>query len=184
LISEKLRELRKNSGLTLLELAEKTGLSTAYLSNVERDRTSPTINNLFKICKALNADITAILSKTSTFKTVIRKNERKKIFNSINSSVKYELTSEGTGGIVGVCITIPANHYEEVISMGHDRDELGVVATGSLAMYLDDQEHILEEGDSIFIKRGTSHWYKKIGDGACISYWSFAMPQGAPESAL
>ena len=177
-LGDKLRELRLAKGLTLSELAKMTELSAAYLSNVERDATSPTINNLFNICRALRVDITAILSDTASPKVVVRKSERQEVFHT-NSKVKYELISEGTENLKGVCITIPEDCYDEIVSDGHERNELGIITEGSISMTLDNKEYILEPGDSIYIINGTHHKYHKVGGGQCVSYWAFVNPDAS-----
>jgi len=172
MIGAKLKELRKTKNLTLSDVAKKSELSVAYISNVERDVTSPTLNNLFKICMVLNADITSILSDTSINKTIVRKSERRQVF-FVNSKIKYELTTEGTQSLKGVCITIPEDYGDEVISTAHERDELGIVLRGELYIKLNDQEYILHEEDSVYITKGTDHRYRNNGKGECVTYWSF-----------
>lgn len=49
-----LHEWREAEGLTLMELAEKTGLSASFLSDIERGRTEPSIKTLRKIAGAYN----------------------------------------------------------------------------------------------------------------------------------
>ncbi|MGL5190192.1 MAG: helix-turn-helix domain-containing protein, partial [Cetobacterium sp.] len=44
-ISEKIKLLRKDRGLSIKELSEKTGLSVGFISNLERDINSPSIAN-------------------------------------------------------------------------------------------------------------------------------------------
>lgn len=183
MLGEKLKELRLAAGLTLSELAKQTELSIAYLSNIEREATSPTINNLFKICGALKVDITALLSNTNLPKVVVRKAERKEVFHT-NSHIKYELTTEGTQSLKGVCITIPEDYSEEVVSMGHSRDEFGIITEGCMSMTLDDQEYLLEPGDSIFIAKDTRHRYRRVGEGPCVSYWTFVRPDATNEIVL
>src|SRR5512133_3552104 len=56
-IGREIRGLRKARGLTLTELAEKSGLSIGYLSLVERDRATPSINALHAISRALGVTI-------------------------------------------------------------------------------------------------------------------------------
>ena len=46
MIGEKLRQHRKRFGYTLQELSKKTNLSVGYLSNIERDAASPTLETL------------------------------------------------------------------------------------------------------------------------------------------
>jgi len=49
-----LHEWREAEGYTLMELAEKTGLSVSFLSDLERGRTDPSVKTLGKIARAYN----------------------------------------------------------------------------------------------------------------------------------
>ncbi len=48
-LGERLRELRQQRGLTLLQLSQQTALSVSYLSDLERGRTNPSIDTLERI---------------------------------------------------------------------------------------------------------------------------------------
>lgn len=48
-LGERLRELRQQHGLTLLQLSQQTTLSVSYLSDLERGRTNPSIDTLERI---------------------------------------------------------------------------------------------------------------------------------------
>lgn len=52
----RVRLVRKSKGLTLEELAEKTGLDPSYLGEVERGRRNLTIDNMEKIARGFNID--------------------------------------------------------------------------------------------------------------------------------
>ena len=49
--------LRDQAGLTQVELAERTGISQADISRIERGATSPTAKTLQRIAEALNAEV-------------------------------------------------------------------------------------------------------------------------------
>lgn len=51
------REVRENKGLTLDDLASKTGLSKGHLSRIERQETEPTISTLCRIALALHVNV-------------------------------------------------------------------------------------------------------------------------------
>ncbi len=53
-LGERLRELRQQRGLTLLELSQQTSLSVSYLSDLERGRTNPSIDTLERIASSYN----------------------------------------------------------------------------------------------------------------------------------
>ena len=72
-----LRKKRKEEGLTLKQVAEKAGISEGFLSQVENDVSSPSVDSLVKICNAiaLNAgDLIREAEKKERF-VVIRKSE-------------------------------------------------------------------------------------------------------------
>ena len=66
LLGSTLRDLRLQHGLTLRDMADKTGLSTGFLSKVERGFSQPSINNLHKICYVLHIAIDDLASPPST----------------------------------------------------------------------------------------------------------------------
>ena len=53
-IGARLREARRREGISLTELAARTGLTKGFLSQVERDLTSPSVGSLVRLCDALN----------------------------------------------------------------------------------------------------------------------------------
>src|SRR3990172_10291931 len=56
-LGPRIGELRQQGGMTLRQLADKAGLSTALLSKVENNVISPTIPTLWKICEALGVRV-------------------------------------------------------------------------------------------------------------------------------
>ena len=60
-IGQRIREKRHEKKLTLKELAETTGLSLTYLSDVERDRTRPSVKTLMRIAEKLEVTTTDLI---------------------------------------------------------------------------------------------------------------------------
>ncbi len=54
---KKLRDLRKSKGLTLKELSTKTNLSISFISDIEHNRSNPSISTLKILCNALDVPI-------------------------------------------------------------------------------------------------------------------------------
>jgi len=61
IFGENVRKVRKSKELTQEELADKTGLHSTYIGQVERGRRNPSLINICKIIKALNVTSTSIL---------------------------------------------------------------------------------------------------------------------------
>lgn len=61
-IGQRIRERRKEQGLTLKQLAEKTDLTVTYLSDVERDRTRPSLKTLGRVAEGLGIGTTDLMA--------------------------------------------------------------------------------------------------------------------------
>ncbi|HXT10735.1 MAG TPA: helix-turn-helix transcriptional regulator [Candidatus Angelobacter sp.] len=62
LLGEAVRLKRKKAGLSQERLAEKSDLSTVFISRVERGRESPTVDSLSKIANALKVRVRDLVS--------------------------------------------------------------------------------------------------------------------------
>ena len=59
----RIKELRTRRRITLQELANRTGLTKSFLSQLERDLTSPSVNSLEKIARALDTKVALLFEK-------------------------------------------------------------------------------------------------------------------------
>ncbi len=151
-VGKKLRRLRKTKGLTLEELAERAGLTKGFLSQIERDKTSPSIAALKAILDVLGEDISNFFKNMELKeKNVFRKTERK------------PLESEMPG--VKIETPIPNLQYRELDPMillmepgskvedeSWDVEEaFGYVLRGSIKLYINNNVYSLRKGDCFYI---------------------------------
>lgn len=61
-IAVTLREMRKSAGLTLIDLAERSGLAASTLSKIENEQMSPTYDTLLALAHGLDVDIADLVS--------------------------------------------------------------------------------------------------------------------------
>jgi transcriptional regulator with XRE-family HTH domain len=170
-IGTKMKEIRKVKGITLKTLSEYTGLSIGYLSNLERNQNSPTLENMRKICDVLNMTISEILAccdKEEKF--IIRAEERE-----VTENPKYSLTIQnidfGRGEQIYQYVTIQPNSTYDVSSWRHLYDEIGTVLEGTLEVKIDDEVYLLKKGDSIVIRAQHKHCMYNSGDVPSVSFW-------------
>lgn len=177
-IGDILKKIRKDKKITLQEIANKSALSTAYLSKLERNMNSPTLVQLHKICEALEVNFSEVIkSKEIPIVTpkkeelVVRSNKRNELL-SLDEGVIYESLTVGNNNLEGISITIPKNKVVNELSWGHYSDELGIIIDGTLTIQIENEKYILEKGDSIYIHAHTPH--RLISDGkASTSYWCY-----------
>jgi transcriptional regulator with XRE-family HTH domain len=175
-IGENIKSIRKSKGLTLQNISDLTELSLGYLSKLERNMSSPTIANLQKICNTLDITMTELVSSFEDNKILVKKHERKTIFES-KTKVKYEMTTEGARNMEGVCMIVDDDSKEN-ISYKHTTDEFGIITKGSMEMTINGTTYVLEEGDAIYIEADSAHSFKKLDNGECISYWTYLSTKG------
>lgn len=176
MIGARIRQRRGDVGLSLQELSGKTGLTPSFLSQVERDQTEPSITSLRKIADALSVPIFFFLMGPENHNPVVRKADRR-VLSLPGSGVTYELLSppDFVGRNMEVVITRMApgaaggDH-----PMTHPGEECIVVVRGQAGVRIAEEEHILEEGDSIYFHASIPHHLRNAGDGeleilACIN---------------
>ena len=61
LLGEAVRLGRKEAGFSQEKLAEKAGLSTVFISRIERGIESPSVDNLLKVAKALGVRVSDLV---------------------------------------------------------------------------------------------------------------------------
>src|SRR5690625_1656215 len=93
----KLRTIRLNNGLSLQQLSNKSGVSVAMISQIERNKVDPTMTILYKICQGLEITIASLFTTSDEENYVVKKSERKTIILP-NSKVKYQLLSSNLKG--------------------------------------------------------------------------------------
>ena len=72
-----IRTIRKQKQITIMQMCEGTGLSKGFISNVENNKTSPSIATLESIADYLEVPLPYLLLTPEQRMNVVRKNERK-----------------------------------------------------------------------------------------------------------
>lgn len=175
-----LRQLRLQHGLTLQEMAEKTGLSAGFLSKVERGASQPTINNLQKICYALHVTINdlavpgqqrEVREAVPTQPPLLVTKEERSLIYDLNDVVRLESIFSFSSRYKLDAMTLTGDRAEYVSSK-HRYDEIGIVARGSMEIQFGNgQVYVIEEGSALLIPSGTEHKVRKLSEDVCISFW-------------
>lgn len=73
MLGDELRKAREEAGLTQEQLSFAAGIDRSYISQLENDRKSPTVDLLFRICDALGVSASAVLARVEKSRTPKRK---------------------------------------------------------------------------------------------------------------
>lgn len=177
-IGIQIRSLRMAHKKTIAELSEETGLSTGIISKIERNLVVPSVISLWKIAGVLGVSIGSFFEQEDKkSRTVVRKSERKKIITQ-NSNAYYELLSPDLNRkIEFLMITIEPGQSTSISEkLSHDGEECGIVIKGCVLVKLEEEEYLLNEGDSIYFDSSRKHIYMNVGDEVSISIWAMTPP--------
>jgi transcriptional regulator with XRE-family HTH domain len=180
-----IRERRHAQGMSLSQLAEQAGVSTSFVSQVERGVANPTLSSLKSLVGALNFSVGALLeNKPGTGSAegaddeiaVMRAGERRRIVYP-GTQIANELLSpnlqkrmeiiwveaapgQGSGGHPHV----------------HEGEEAGVVISGAMKFDFSGQEYVLNARDAIYFPSTRPHSWESVGDEDLVAIWVITPP--------
>ncbi|MCA6440936.1 MAG: helix-turn-helix domain-containing protein [Sediminibacterium sp.] len=168
-ITNKLKELRKEKNITLQELADSAGVSKGMLSQVENNRTIPSLTVFLNIIKSLQIDINDffkdINSLPLTDKVIFKKKSQNQFFekeNAIGFSYQRLLsTTINDQHLDFVLLTLQPNASRPMVST--DAYEFKLLLKGTVEYVIGDETFIMEEGDTLFFDATLLHNPRNIG---------------------
>lgn len=173
-----LRALRKARGVTLSVLAEQTGRSVGWLSQVERDISSPSIDELRALAAALNVPLSIFFGQSSAVPEedgiVVRANTRRRV-GSRTAGLVEELLSPDLTDDFEVIHSVFRAGGELTRNNSRPTQELGYVVSGRLRVWIGGRQFDLNPGDSFRI-RGEPYRWANPHDEDAVVIWVIAPP--------
>lgn len=164
-IGKLIKALRVGKKMTLKQIAEKTELSISFLSQVERSKSSVTLESLKKISEALDVSPSTFFAPgQNRAKNNLRRATRQPA-NTLPSPFVYEdLSGDLTEPLLMPILVTLRPHEEKGDPFAHKGQEFVYVLEGVLTLLLGDEEHELYPGDSIHMESSTPHnWLNRTG---------------------
>ncbi|MBE2278469.1 MAG: cupin domain-containing protein [Rhodobacteraceae bacterium] len=154
-----LRGRRRSLNLTLNDVATRTGLTKGFLSDIERDKTSPSVASLVSLCDALNLPVGDLFAATRN--ALVRASERQPIkFGGIGVSDHLLTPSHGVRMQAIWSEIAPGGTAGEQLYSLRSEEELVLVISGDLALNIEGDETILHAGDSITFDPRLPHSFR------------------------
>jgi transcriptional regulator with XRE-family HTH domain len=178
-LGPEIRNLRKARGMTLAAVATASGLSVGYLSLLERDRATPSINALHAISRALGVTISWFFEAGETPEPerdiVVRRARRRRL--DFSPGISDELLSPSLAGT----LELLASRFEPGAASGdspysHTGEEAGVVIRGQLELWVDGKTFLLVAGDSFGFPSTLPHRYRNPGSEEAEVIWAITPP--------
>lgn len=164
-LGPRIRSLRQARRLTLREVSQRAGVTESFLSQVERDVTSPSIATVQRIARALDLSIAQLFAEEPETGRVVRREARRRVAYPGLKAVDEFLTSNMAGRLQVIMSTIEPGGGTGAEPYTHESDEeVVVVMAGVLDLWVGDEHYVLREGDAITFPSRLPHWNVNQGD--------------------
>jgi XRE family transcriptional regulator, regulator of sulfur utilization len=160
-IGPKLKAARQRIPLSLRALAERTGFSASFLSQVELEQVSPSLSSLARIAEALDIRLTELLAEAPDPQVVvIRRHGRDGLRSQWSrATVQSLLPSSAEERVEVVLLTLEAGGRSGKTPLVREGRELAFCVRGTVTLELEGVVHELAEGDSAFYEASRArHW--------------------------
>jgi transcriptional regulator with XRE-family HTH domain len=176
-----IRRLRREKGLTLAQLAERSGLSIGHLSQVERGLSTPTIRQLQAISAAMGEQIGRFFRPASATppdpgRVVVRAGERKTLRYDGLGMTDFLLTPGLQGRLELILAELEPGAGSGDEPYSHEGEEAGLVVAGELELWVEDERYLLCEGDSFAFASTRPHRYRNPGRTTARVVWAVTPP--------
>ena len=179
-VGTSVRRLRLERGLLGKQLAVAAGVSPSLISQIENEATTPSLDVLRAIAAALqvrvgdffapdvseNNNYTAMPSAKLT--RVVRANARKKLILPTSRWVYELLTPDLQRRLELLWIEIGPGLPPPAEPSVHDGEESNVVIKGRVHIRVENEDYVLEEGDSITFESSKPHWTSNLDDEPAV----------------
>jgi len=170
-LGEFLRQERERRGITIEQVASATGLTKGFISQLERDTTTPSLSSLARICDALGVRMGDVFDESgSDLVRVIRRDERRAVEWDPNH---FLLSPPSEQRLQAIESHIPpqSGAGDEQYSFPGDI-EFVYVLSGALELRVGEDAYTLSPGDALTYPLREPHtWRNPSAEEAAVVLW-------------
>ena len=178
-LGQDIHGLRKARGMTLADLAERTGRSVGFLSQIENGLKKPSVGTLQSISDALGIGIgwffqNDMADEAEERRYIVRRNQRRRLsYSNLATSdylgmTDYLVSPTLTGQHAMVLSEYAPGASSGDDTYGHEGEESGFLLSGVLDIQIGDEVYRLEPGDSFLFDSHLPHRYHNPGDETAV----------------
>lgn len=175
-IGSKLKELRVQKSLTQEELANRAELSKGYISQLERDLTSPSIATLVDILQCLGSNLEEFFSGTSSEQVVFKKMDYfEKYDQELKNDIKWIIPTAQKNMMEPILLTLEegGSTYPD---NPHEGEEFGFVLKGSILLHIGNNTYKVKKGESFYFVANKQHYIESISKTGASLIWVSTPP--------
>lgn len=173
-VGERIRELRKACGLTQEELAARAQLTKGFISLLERDLTSPSLESLVLILRALDANLSEFFRQEEV-KIIFRARERVRAENYPEVG-SFELLVPGAQNRQMDPALLRLARGQRTEDRPHGGEEFGLVLRGRVLVHHGRQSYAARRGDCFYFSSNRRHGLSNPFADEATVLWVSAPP--------
>ncbi|MBF8376578.1 helix-turn-helix transcriptional regulator [Alicyclobacillus mali] len=166
------RKQREALGMTLQALSEHAGVSVSMLSDIEREKKSPTLPVACRIAEALDTTLSRLLEERGEQDVIVIRQHERRVYRDPSGFERHLLSPAfPTRGVEWILNVVPPRgdsgwfppHRPGV-------EEFVTVETGRIIAHIGDTQLELDTGDSLYFAADVPHRFSNPTDEACRYY--------------
>ena len=175
-IGDKIKRLRLKLGLTQEELAARTELSKGFISQLERNLTSPSIATLTDILEALGSDLSDFFSEASPAKVVFAAEDMfVKEDEEAGHAIEWLVPNAQKNQLEPILVTLAPGGASQPQDP-HEGEEFGYILAGSIFLFLGERKMRVRKGESFCFQPSSVHYIRNAGKSEAKVIWVATPP--------
>ncbi len=155
-IGNRLKELRLKNDLTLEELASRSELTKGFLSQVERDLTSPSVSTLSDILEALGVSFSDFFNESKPSQKVFSEDDYF-VDEKEDYTINWIVPNAQKNSMEPIIIELNGLSESMVIEP-FAGEEFAYVLSGEVRLVIGDKEELVKEGETLYLLGDESHY--------------------------
>ena len=180
---EILRAVRERRGITLRQVAGKVGVSESLISQIERNKVSPSVETLISIADTLEIDLEYLFRdyKRKKSVTLVTPQERtRRVFEGVTYEHLTTLSDPADEySMEALMLTLDGNSSRGDKEYGHRGRELGIILEGTAQLSYGDQKYTLAAGDCVTFDSDIPHNLSNNDSAPLRAVWIITPPKNA-----
>lgn len=173
-IGTKLRELRLSNDLTLEELASRSELTKGFLSQVERNLTSPSISTLEDILEALGTSLADFFSEKEEEQIVFGE-EDFFVDKKDEYQIEWVVPNAQKNEMEPILLSLGPNEKSMEVQ-AHQGEEFGYVLSGCIDVVINQQKYRAKAKETFYINGKNSHYLENPHKSEAKVLWVSTPP--------
>nr|MBQ6241558.1 helix-turn-helix transcriptional regulator [Lachnospiraceae bacterium] len=172
----RIRDIRKARGLTIKEVAEKSGIAYSLVSNMENDKANPSLMTIYALAKTLNTSLESIFAEDKSVAAgpLVRVEDRV-LFRDSKGLKSYLLCNQQYESFeTHFSVLEPGvstKNSPDLHNKPGSKYEFAYIISGKVEFSIDGKEYVANPGDSVCYESASSHYVRNLSEKPSEILW-------------